>query len=77
MTAASRRTDTITSRPAHHLIAQLARIGEVGHLPAVEVVFRHALLGEALEAVGVAGGLRAETGSGGGISSVEPPWLIS
>src|SRR5260370_32950920 len=42
------------------MIAQLSGIGEVGHLPAVEVVLRHALLGEALEAVGVAGGLRAE-----------------
>ena len=44
----------------HHVIAELAGIGEVGHLPAVEVVFGHAFLGEALEAVGIAGRLRAE-----------------
>src|SRR5205085_9327592 len=30
--------------PSHDVIAQLPRIGEVRHLPAVEVVFRHAIL---------------------------------
>src|SRR5215510_6247424 len=53
-------TSRLSPRPAQRVIAQLARIGEVGHLPAVEVVLGHALLGEALEAVGVAAGLRAE-----------------
>ena len=47
-------------RPAHHVIAQLAGIGEIRHLPAVEVVLRHAFLGEALESVGIARRLRAE-----------------
>ena len=46
--------------PAHDVIAELAGIGEVGHLPAVEIVFGHAFLGEALEAVGIARRLRAE-----------------
>src|ERR1700687_3632228 len=36
-------------RSAHHVVAELARIGEVWHLPAVEVVLGHAFLGEALE----------------------------
>ena len=44
----------------HHVIAELARVGEIGHPPAVEVVFGHALLGKTLEAVGIAGGLGAE-----------------
>src|SRR5581483_139083 len=42
--------------------AELARIEQVRHGPAVEVVFGHALLGEALEAGGVAGGVGAEQG---------------
>ena len=42
------------------MIAQLTGIAEVGHFPAVKVVFGHAVLGKALEAVGIAGCLRAE-----------------
>src|SRR5262245_66151404 len=53
-------TSRLSPCPAQRVIAELARIGEVGHLPAVEIVFGHAFLGEALEAVGIAGGLRAE-----------------
>src|SRR5687768_10204829 len=45
---------------AHHVIAQLAWIGEIRHAPAVEVVLGHALLGESLEPVGVAGRHGAE-----------------
>src|SRR5262249_61080753 len=59
-------------RPAHDVVAQLARIGEVGHRPAVEVVFGYALLGEALEAVGVAGGLRAEQAIAAGLLGRSP-----
>jgi len=46
--------------PLQHVIAELAGIGEIRHLPAIEVVFGHTILGKALEAVGIAGGLRAE-----------------
>jgi hypothetical protein len=42
------------------MVAQLAGIGEVRHFPTIEVILRHALLGKALELVGVAGGLGAE-----------------
>jgi len=38
---------------SQQVIAELARIGEVGHLPTVEVVFSHAVFGEPLEAVGI------------------------
>src|SRR5579859_2005307 len=44
----------------HHVIAEFAGVGEIGHLPAVEVVFGHAVLGKTLEAIGIAGGLGAE-----------------
>src|SRR5580704_15407960 len=47
-------------RPAQHVIAERARIGEVGYLPAVQIVFGHAVFGKALEAIGVAGRLGAE-----------------
>jgi hypothetical protein len=33
------------------MIAQLGGIGEVGHAPAIDVVFGHALFGEAFETV--------------------------
>src|SRR6516225_3527701 len=56
----SRRSRRRILGSSQHVIAEFARIAEVGHLPAAEIVLRHALLGEALELVGVAGGLRAE-----------------
>src|SRR5215475_2665504 len=56
----SRRSRRRTLGSSQHVIAEFARIAEVGHLPAAEIVLRHALLGEALELVGIAGGLRAE-----------------
>ena len=46
--------------PAQHVIAELTWIGQIGHLPAVQVVLGHALLGESLEFIGIAGGLCAE-----------------
>src|ERR1700736_4479782 len=49
-----------SSGPAHDVIAELAWIAEIGDLPAIQVVLGHALLGEALEFVGIAGGLCAE-----------------
>jgi len=36
---------------AQEMIAQLGGIGEVGHAPAIDVVFGHALFGEAFETV--------------------------
>jgi hypothetical protein len=42
------------------VIAQLTGIGEIGHAPAVGIVFGHAGFGETLEAVGIAGRVRAE-----------------
>ena len=42
------------------MIAELAWIAEIGDLPAIQVVLGHAFLGETLEFIGVAGGLRAE-----------------
>src|SRR5690242_18177835 len=52
----------LRQRPSlpHHMITELAGIGEVGDLPAVEVILSHAVFGKALEAVGIAGRLRAE-----------------
>ena len=47
---------------AHEMIAEFARVGEVGNPPTVEVIFRHALLGEAFEAVGVTRRHGAEQG---------------
>jgi hypothetical protein len=43
------------------MVAQFARIGKVRHAPAVDVVLGQAFLGEALEAIGVAGGLRCSS----------------
>src|SRR3984957_9821520 len=54
------KSASLFPRAAEHVIAELARMGEIGDLPAVEVVLRHAIFGEALEAIGVAGGLGAE-----------------
>src|SRR5579884_1129513 len=34
--------------PAQHVVAELAGIGEIRHLPAVEVVFGHAIFGKTL-----------------------------
>ena len=46
--------------PAHQVVAEFARIAQVGHLPAVEVVLGKALLGKSLHPVGVAASLGAE-----------------
>src|SRR5208282_703476 len=54
------RPGVLFRRAAQDVIAELAGIGQIRHLPAVEIVLRHAILGEALEAVGIAGRLRAE-----------------
>jgi hypothetical protein len=45
---------------AHDVIAEFAGIAKIGHLPAIQIIFGHALLGEALELVGITRGLRAE-----------------
>src|SRR6266849_1293166 len=45
---------------AQHVIAEFAGICEIGHAPAVDAVFGHALLGKSLEPVRIAGGLGAE-----------------
>ena len=42
------------------MIAELAWIAEIGDLPAIQIVLGHALLGESLEFIGIAGGLCAE-----------------
>src|SRR5215831_19773473 len=42
------------------VIAELARIAEIGDTPAIKAVFGHAFLGKSLEPVGIAGGLSAE-----------------
>src|SRR5881394_2703518 len=44
----------------HEMEAEFAGIRQVGNAPAVEIVLGHAFLGEALELVGVTGGLCAE-----------------
>src|SRR3954447_10892337 len=46
--------------PAQRVIAELARIGQIGHRPAVQVVLGHAFFYESLEAVGISRGLRPE-----------------
>src|ERR1700720_1469524 len=47
-------------RSAHDVIAELAWIAEIGDLPAIQVILGHAPLGEPLEFIGIARGLRAE-----------------
>src|SRR5882762_7723637 len=42
------------------MIAELAWIAEIGDLPAIQIILGHALLGESLEFIGIAGGLCAE-----------------
>src|SRR6476620_5769548 len=44
----------------HDVIAELARIAEIGDLPAIQIILGHALLGESFELIGLAGGLCAE-----------------
>ena len=48
------------SGSAHDVIAKLAGIAEIGGLPAIQIVLGHALLGESLEFIGIAGSLCAE-----------------
>src|SRR5579871_759196 len=51
---------TAKSLTPHHVIAQFAGVGQIRHLPAVEVVFCHAVLSKTFKPVGIAGRLRAE-----------------
>src|SRR5208282_447619 len=53
-------TGVLFRRAAQDVVAELAGIGQIRHFPAVEIVLRHTILGEALEALGIAGRLRAE-----------------
>src|SRR5262245_1520104 len=50
----------ICPSPPQHVVAEFAGVGEVGHPPTVEIVFSHAVFGEPLETIGIAGSLRAE-----------------
>src|SRR5258706_14194191 len=47
------------ARP-QHVVAEFARVGEIGDAPAVDAVFGHAFFGKSLETVRIARGLGAE-----------------